>query len=123
VNAIIRERPEPGARRVVTVSRKRIVGAVVAIADARGLDAVPLNGPEPELDRDVLTYLARATSTGDRPTLVRIFAELEPIPAEELFATGLERVLDGVAAQTGSGQTGSGQTGSAQTGSAQTSPG
>ncbi|MEV7012397.1 TetR/AcrR family transcriptional regulator C-terminal domain-containing protein [Streptosporangium sp. NPDC051022] len=58
---------------------------------------VPLGGPEPRPSDERLAYLARALATGAYPALARLFAELTPIPAEEVFADGLERVLDGVA--------------------------
>ncbi len=58
---------------------------------------VPPGGPDPRPSADKLAYLARAVATGAYPTLARLFAELTPIPAEEVFADGLERVLDGIA--------------------------
>jgi AcrR family transcriptional regulator len=58
---------------------------------------VPPHGQQDRPDDDVLAYLARATATGQYPTLARLFREYEQVPAEEVFRAGLERVLDGIA--------------------------
>ena len=44
-------------------------------------------------------YVSRMVASGELPTLVRVLGSLGPVDAEGSFASGLELVLDGLAAQ------------------------
>lgn len=83
------------------------VNAVLAYV--YGFVQLELLEPSRKLDEDVelrrrnhtASYLMQQASSGDYPTLARVFSDASHLTASDAFETGLNYVLDGIAMQAG----------------------
>jgi hypothetical protein len=79
------------------------------LAYVYGFVQLELLEPSRKLDEDVelqrrnhtASYLMQQVSSGDYPTLARVFSDASNLTASDAFETGLNYVLDGIAMHAG----------------------